>query len=91
MRRVRVIVRGRVQGVGYRNWSYSRAKLARLTGYVRNLPGGEVEVTAEGDEPVLQDLVTQLRSGPPLARVTEVEAAWSDVTQPEFSGFDIRR
>ena len=49
MRRVRMIVCGRVQGVGYRYYVKEQAQKLGIKGYVRNLPGGEVEVDAEGE------------------------------------------
>jgi acylphosphatase len=90
MRRLFAIVRGHVQGVGYRVFVMEQALRLRLTGYVRNLPDGEVEVVAEGSEEVLQTLLTLLRQGPPGALVREVEIHWSEPTG-EFSRFSIAR
>ncbi len=84
-------VKGRVQGVGYRNWSYSQAKLLKLRGWVRNLPEGEVEIVAEGPEGSLQSLLTFLKTGPALAKVTTVEAQWSTSPKPLYDDFQIRR
>jgi len=88
---VHVLVKGRVQGVGYRNWTYSQAKLLKLTGWVKNLPEGEVEITAEGPEGSLQSFLTFLKTGPSLAKVTSVEAKWSTVSKAQYSDFQIKR
>ncbi|HIE08430.1 MAG TPA: acylphosphatase [Armatimonadetes bacterium] len=87
--RMRAIVKGIVQGVGYRFFVEDRAYELGLTGYVRNLPDGTVEVVAEGDKEVLELLLEHLRRGPRSARVTDVEVEWGEVTG-EFKDFRIR-
>jgi acylphosphatase len=69
----RFLVQGRVQGVGYRYFVQREAGARGVTGFVRNLPDGSVEVVAEGEEPVIADLEAQLRRGPSFARVSSVE------------------
>lgn len=87
--RLHAIVRGRVQGVGYRYFVVDQAKALGLTGWVRNLEDGTVEAVAEGPEEVLRDFEARLREGPRFASVEAIEAAWSD--QPEgHAGFDVR-
>ena len=87
--RLRAIVKGIVQGVGYRFFVEDRAYELGLTGYVRNLPDGTVEVVAEGDKEVLELLLEHLRRGPRSARVTDVEVEWGEATG-EFRDFRIR-
>jgi acylphosphatase len=70
---VRLIVRGRVQGVGYRWWACEEARRLGLDGWVRNLADGSVEVVAAGPEGVVAELVESCRAGPRSARVTSVE------------------
>jgi acylphosphatase len=72
--RRRLIVAGDVQGVGYRAACARRAHELGLTGHVRNLPDGRVEVVAEGDEGAVAALVEWCRLGPPMASVDDVEA-----------------
>lgn len=72
-RRLHVFWSGRVQGVGFRYTAESAALEIRLTGWVRNLPDGRVEVVAAGEEPRLAKLEVHLRTGPRLARVGHVE------------------
>jgi acylphosphatase len=68
-----VVVSGRVQAVGFRASCQHRAQIAGLGGYVRNLVDGRVEAAFEGPAPVVDDLVSWCRTGPPLARVTRVD------------------
>ncbi len=74
------VVSGRVQNVGYRAFVLRYARALGLSGTVRNLPSGQVEVIAEGDEKTLNQLLTLLRQGPPAARVTDVSVQWGDAT-----------
>jgi acylphosphatase len=78
---VEVLVGGRVQGVGYRNFAQRRALERRLTGYAVNLPDGRVKVRVEGDLEAIEQFVRDLGEGPPLARVDRV-----DVSSLPFTG-----
>ncbi len=78
---VRVIVRGRVQGVFFRAFAAGRARELGVRGYVRNRRDGSVEVVAEGEKKILEELIRQLKAGPPAARVDKVETSWDN-----FSG-----
>jgi len=86
---VQAIVYGYVQGVFFRAFVSRRAKELGLTGYVRNLPGGTVEVNAEGERRQLERLIGYLKVGPPGARVEKVVTNWSEYTG-SYSGFNIR-
>ncbi len=85
----RMLVSGRVQGVGYRWFAIERASLEGITGWVRNLPGGEVEVVAEGDAEGMDRFERALRQGPGRARVDDV-AADSLVPTGRFATFTAR-
>lgn len=85
----RVLVSGRVQGVGYRDWVVRSAQRSGLTGWVRNTKDGRVEIFAAGDEEALKALVEGCREGPPLARVDNVEAFAADEEKPH-KGFTKR-
>jgi len=88
--RLHSLVRGRVQGVNFRNFVARHAGVMNLSGYVRNLPDGwTVEVWAEGPRDRLERLVELLHQGPRSARVEGVEVEWSDYGG-DFSDFDIR-
>jgi acylphosphatase len=75
VKRTRVLVSGRVQGVFYRATCASRAREAGLGGWVRNLPDGRVEAAFEGPDSAVDALVAWCRRGPDLARVEEVEVS----------------
>ena len=66
------LVRGRVQGVGYRWFALRAAERLGVKGYARNLPGGEVEVRAQADDAVLDAFKQELAQGPHAARVSAV-------------------
>ena len=84
---IRVVVRGHVQGVGYRDYVETRANFLRLAGSVRNLPDGRsVEVIAEGSRESLNQLIGHLREGPRTSRVDAVDAEWRKATG-EYRGF----
>src|SRR3546814_2579814 len=63
----RIVVSGRVQGVGYRNWTMGAARDLRLRGWVRNINGTAVEILATGDEEAMAILVEACHQGPRLA------------------------
>ena len=83
------LIRGRVQGVGYRWFTQRAAERLGIRGYVRNLPGGEVEVRAQADESLLSDFKQDLLRGPYGARVNEIVEQDLPVTN-EYSSFFIR-
>ena len=76
---VRAVVRGRVQGVGFRDASVREARAAGVLGWVRNDEDGSVRVHAEGAEGAVDALVEFLREGPPAARVETVEVEQAKV------------
>jgi acylphosphatase len=87
--RLRAVVRGEVQGVGFR-WSVQRqAGDLGLTGYAENLPDGSVRVEAEGDPDRLDQLEAYLRQGPRWAEVESLDVQRAPATG-EFRGFSAR-
>lgn len=82
------IVKGRVQGVGYRYFVYDIAQQLGVKGFVRNLRSGDVEVQAEGPEEALQKLIKALWRGPAFAHVIDVQTQLSEKEQG-FSEFQI--
>jgi acylphosphatase len=87
--RLHAIVHGIVHGVNFRYATLQRAQGLGLTGWVRNLADGTVEVVAEGPRPALGQLLDFVGHGPPNARVEQVDPTWSAATG-EFSQFGIR-
>ena len=82
------MVRGDVQGVGFRYFVQRNAGRLGLRGWVRNNDDGTVEVVAEGGRPELDQLKRALEEGPRMARVDRVEARWSEATGG-LDGFDL--
>ena len=86
---VQAIVYGYVQGVYFRDFVSRRARELGLTGYIRNLPEGTVEVNAEGERKQLEQLIVHLKVGPSSAKVKKVITNWSEYTG-SYSRFSIR-
>lgn len=76
--RVTALVRGRVQGVGYRAFVQRHARDLGLAGHVENLADGRVEVMAEGPKDDLDLLLVRVRNGPTHAEVDDVEVIWGE-------------
>ena len=70
----RILISGKVQRVGFRDWAVRTAHSLGVIGWVRNLNDGRVEMLADGDEEAIGALVDACREGPPLADVVHVEA-----------------
>ena len=83
-RRFEAVVRGVVQGVGFRYFVMRRANRLGLGGWVANEPNGTVRCVAEGPSDVLEELLDVIRRGPPGSRVDGVDVSWS----PPGAGFD---
>ena len=83
--RVHVFVAGKVQGVGYRYSTRSRAKELGLSGWVRNLPDSRVEAVFEGAQDVVKQMISWCHSGPPGAVVENVVVEYEKLEGlPEF-------
>lgn len=90
MKRVRVFVEGRVQGVFFRESTRRRAMELGVRGYVRNLSDGRVEALFEGVERAVDEAVAFIRQGPPYARVDAI-AVEDEPMHGEFDDFRIAR
>ena len=84
-----VLISGKVQGVGFRNFAQRNARQLGVKGYAKNLPNGKVEVVAEGDKTQLDALVVFLREGPRYARVDSLEIDERPFTG-EYETFGVR-
>jgi len=85
----RYLVRGRVQGVGFRWFVEREAHILKIAGWVRNNPDSTVEVLAQGTGDQLSGLHQRLREGPRASRVDEVEVTNADPA-PGLTSFQIR-
>ncbi len=83
------IIEGRVQGVGFRYFTNETAAQLGVSGWVKNLPGGEVECLADADEAVLANFEKKLWQGPSMSRVTDIKIKQTDNDVP--AGFSILR
>jgi acylphosphatase len=84
----RLVVHGRVQGVGFRFFTEAAARRAGVTGWVRNLADGAVEAYVEGDAAAVETVERAIRQGPPAARVEAVDVI--EETPGRVRGFAIR-
>jgi acylphosphatase len=87
--RFHAIVKGYVQGVGFRYFVLDEAVAMGVSGWVRNLWNGDVELMAEGEREALDKLLAVLRRGPRAAHVSGVDIEWGDFTG-EFKSFFVR-
>jgi len=87
--RVHIIVSGIVQGVFFRAHTQQVARSLRLTGWVRNLSDGRVEIVAQGPKDALDKLVEWCRHGPSMSRVDKTDVQWEDFAGT-FEDFDVR-
>ena len=74
---VQLRIRGLVQGVGYRYYCLRKARGLGLKGWVKNNPDGSVSIAAEGDRSLLEELIDELRLGPPSASVSDIDVTWT--------------
>lgn len=89
MHRIHLVISGLVQGVFFRANTVEEGIRLGLTGWVRNLPDGNVETVAEGSKEKLEQFSAWCRRGPAPSRVTNVEVSWEPATG-EFKGFSIK-
>ncbi|GAB6946446.1 acylphosphatase [Vulcanisaeta sp. JCM 16161] len=89
MKRVHILVKGLVQGVGFRAFVRRNAKRLGIKGFVRNLPDGfTVEIVAEGPDDAIEQLISIAKRGPPGAVVEDVDVEYEE-PKNEFSDFEI--
>lgn len=89
MQEIEAIVSGKVQGVGFREFTARHARALWLYGFVENRGVGELYVIAQGSEEKLKKLIQHLHKGPFLARVRDVSVVWREPVQ-QFSDFSVQ-
>ena len=90
MKKIRAIVSGKVQGVGFRMYTQTQARRLGVCGYVCNLRDGNVEIIAEGEAAKVDALLEWAKSGSPSAVVRNLEVETIANNIEEFEGFEIR-
>ena len=83
-----IIVKGRVQGVGYRWFARQAAQELGIRGYVKNLHNGDVEVAAEGDNAAVDKFIEYLKQGPSFAHVVDIQVIEKDFKH-SFNNFEV--
>ena len=74
--RAHIFVSGQVQGVCFRGDTQQIARELGITGWVKNLPDGKVEIIAEGEKEKVKQIVDWVRQGPPAAQVNNIDIEW---------------
>lgn len=85
---IHLLITGRVQGVGFRDFTQRTAEKLGILGWVRNLAGGEVELCAQGPDDKLKEFTEKVSAGPSSAKVEKVEQVKSDLE--ELGKFEVR-
>lgn len=86
-----LFISGRVQGVGFRHYTKVNAKELNITGWVRNLPDGRVEVLLQGDESALNIMISRLKEGPRSAVVDNLTVDRETETDELHQTFFVKR
>jgi Acylphosphatases len=89
MKAVKIIIYGKVQGVGFRNFVFLHAKKLNIKGYVKNNPDGTVEAVFEGDEDNINKMIELCEKGPERARVDKIDI--KDIEINNYQDFRIIR
>lgn len=87
--RAHLLIEGRVQGVFYRAFTRDLAHDLGLKGWVKNLYDGRVEAVFEGKKELIEQAIKECYSGPPGARVTNIDVKW-ETFQGDLKGFTIK-
>ena len=83
----KMIVKGRVQGVGFRWFVQQKAKKFGVSGYVKNLDNGDVEIEAEGERGRVEELIKSIKVGSTFSKVVDVVIEWQQFTG-KYDSFD---
>ncbi len=89
MKKLEIVVSGRVQGVCYRAFVLHRANEFNIKGYAKNMMNGNVKVIAIGEDNAMDVFINMLREGPSMARVDDIQTS-EIIIGEEFSSFSIK-
>ena len=91
IKRIRITLKGKVQGVFFRDFARQNANKLGVVGYAKNLKNGQLEILAQGDERKLEDFIRLCKRGPIFAKVEGIETRQEEISdEEEFGFFDIR-
>ena len=90
MKRVKVLISGRVQGVSFRLFIKHKAISLNLKGYVKNLASGEIEAVFQGEEKAIQEIINDCKKGPLASKVIDIKIK-EELYKNEFNNFEIRQ
>ena len=76
LKHAHLLVQGQVQGIGYRFFALKTARIVGVSGWVKNLPTGEVELEAEGEDTAIKQYIQTLRTKHPWAQIDNVAVNW---------------
>jgi acylphosphatase len=88
MKNLKMKIYGDVQGVGFRDEAYWKARKLHIAGFIMNEPDGTVYIEAESEKAILDEFLAWCRKGPITAKVTRIKATWS-AALGKFTGFRI--
>jgi len=86
---VHMMVKGRVQAVGFRYFTWQTANVYRISGWVRNRDDGSVEIAAEGEKSDIQQFVKTIKKGSPFSRIKDVDI-YEYETPKNYMQFEIK-
>lgn len=83
-----IFISGRVQGVGFRAFTRKEASSRGITGWVKNLADGRVEIKIQGEREKIKDMIRRIKEGPSFARVDDIEVIDEEIEN--FDRFEVR-
>ena len=89
MKRIKVLISGKVQGVSFRTFIKHKAISLNLKGYVKNLASGEIEAVFQGKDKAIKEIIDYCKKGPLSSKVIDIKII-EESYKTEFNGFEIR-
>lgn len=83
-----IIVKGMIQGVGFRYFVFNRANGLGLAGFVHNVYNGDVEIEVEGDRSLIEEFIKEIKVGPRSAHVVDIKIHWVEKSN-NYQSFEV--
>ena len=87
---VECILKGKVQGVGFRMFAQKRAEKYNLAGFAENEEDGSLTIVAQGEKEILESFIEEIQKGPHFSRIDSCKVLWHDLLQDTLTDFDIQ-